>query len=173
MMKSAVRSLLGSLTTYRYFRVSGSMDTKSIQMHHLYDKNNEVIGKTMFSMDEDESHGTQKFFYLAGPILDTLERGKYGGLFRISLCKIALLMQLVRKRRQEKRNLTRKRPGLSVLPTILIVCEGKNTEPSYFNALAFKSATIHPVGEGYNTISLYRTNPLDIGFYCTISSLIA
>jgi hypothetical protein len=56
------------------------MDTKAIQMHHLYDKNNEVIGKTMFSMDEDESHGTQKFFYLAGPILDTLERGKYGGV---------------------------------------------------------------------------------------------
>ncbi len=35
-----------------------------------------VIGKTMFSMDEDESHGTQKFFYLGGPILDTLEKGK-------------------------------------------------------------------------------------------------
>jgi hypothetical protein len=64
--------------------------------------------------------------------------------------------EIEKKRRREKRNLTRKRPGLSVLPTILIVCEGKNTEPSYFNALKFKSATIHPVGEGYNTISLVR-----------------
>jgi hypothetical protein len=64
--------------------------------------------------------------------------------------------EIEKKRRREKRNLTRKRPGLSVLPTILIVCEGKNTEPSYFNALKFKSATIHPVGEGFNTISLVR-----------------
>nr|WP_321305841.1 hypothetical protein [uncultured Sphaerochaeta sp.] len=38
--------------------------------------------------------------------------------------------EIEKKRRREKRNLTRKRPGLSVLPTILIVCEGKNTEPS-------------------------------------------
>ena len=50
--------------------------TECETVHHLYDENNKIIGKTMFSMDEDESHGTQKFFYLAGPILDTLEKGK-------------------------------------------------------------------------------------------------
>jgi len=39
-------------------------------------------------------------------------------------------------------------------PTILIICEGKNTEPSYFNQFRLSSATIKSIGEGYNTISL-------------------
>lgn len=41
-------------------------------------------------------------------------------------------------------------------PTILIVCEGENTEPSYFRQFKLTSATIKPVGEGYNTISLVK-----------------
>lgn len=41
-------------------------------------------------------------------------------------------------------------------PTILIVCEGENTEPSYFRQFKLSSATIRPVGEGYNTISLVK-----------------
>ena len=41
-------------------------------------------------------------------------------------------------------------------PTILIVCEGENTEPSYFRQFKLSSATIKPVGEGYNTISLVK-----------------
>lgn len=49
--------------------------TKSETIHHKYDAYNTIIGQTTFSMDEDESHGTQKFFYLSGPILDTLETG--------------------------------------------------------------------------------------------------
>ena len=39
-------------------------------------------------------------------------------------------------------------------PTILIVCEGENTEPSYFNQFRLTSARVQSVGEGYNTISL-------------------
>ncbi len=39
---------------------------------------------------------------------------------------------------------------------MLIVCEGENTEPSYFDQLKFKSATIETVGEGYNTVSLIK-----------------
>lgn len=39
-------------------------------------------------------------------------------------------------------------------PTILIVCEGENTEPSYFNQFKLSTATIKAVGEGYNTVSL-------------------
>ena len=39
-------------------------------------------------------------------------------------------------------------------PTILIVCEGENTEPSYFRQFKLSSATIESVGEGYNTLSL-------------------
>lgn len=41
-------------------------------------------------------------------------------------------------------------------PTILIVCEGENTEPSYFRQFKLSSATIKPVGEGYNSISLVK-----------------
>lgn len=38
--------------------------------------------------------------------------------------------------------------------TILIVCEGKNTEPSYFKQFRLSSATVKAIGKGYNTISL-------------------
>ena len=38
--------------------------------------------------------------------------------------------------------------------TFLIVCEGENTEPSYFKQFRLSTATIKPVGEGYNTVSL-------------------
>ncbi len=46
-------------------------------VHHVY---NEELLKTdeiaIFSMQEDESSGTNKFFALSGPIIDTLENGK-------------------------------------------------------------------------------------------------
>lgn len=48
----------------------------------------------------------------------------------------------------------RPEPKLLEKPTILIVCEGGNTEPSYFKQFRLSSATIKAVGEGYNTISL-------------------
>jgi hypothetical protein len=40
---------------------------------------------------------------------------------------------------------------------ILIVCEGKNTEPSYFKQFRYATAaieTVEVIGEGYNTLSL-------------------
>ena len=39
---------------------------------------------------------------------------------------------------------------------ILIVCEGKNTEPSYFKQFRISSAIVKSIGEGYNTISLVK-----------------
>lgn len=51
-------------------------------------------------------------------------------------------------------NLDRPDAILNEKPSILIVCEGENTEPSYFNQFKLSSATIKSVGEGYNTISL-------------------
>jgi len=57
------------------------------------------------------------------------------------------------KRRKEP-NLERAEPTLRERPTILIVCEGGNTEPSYFRQFKLTSASIKTVGEGYNTISL-------------------
>lgn len=38
----------------------------------------------------------------------------------------------------------------------LIVCEGENTEPSYFNKFKLSTAKIKTTGEGYNTLSLVR-----------------
>lgn len=42
------------------------------------------------------------------------------------------------------------------LPKILIVCEGKNTEPSYFEQFKLASAKIVVLGKGNNTISLVK-----------------
>jgi len=60
----------------------------------------------------------------------------------------------LRKKRKSEPSFERATPVLSEKPTILIVCEGENTEPSYFNQFRLSSATVKPVGEGYNTISL-------------------
>ncbi|MCA6516209.1 MAG: RloB domain-containing protein [Chitinophagaceae bacterium] len=59
------------------------------------------------------------------------------------------------KRRAEP-TLDREEAKINPKPTILIVCEGENTEPSYFRQFKLSSATIKPVGEGYNTISLVK-----------------
>lgn len=61
--------------------------------------------------------------------------------------------QLKAKRRTEP-NFERVEPLLVQKPTFLIVCEGENTEPSYFSQFRLSTATIKPVGEGYNTVSL-------------------
>lgn len=65
------------------------------------------------------------------------------------------------KERKAHRDRIKKAPSLNrsmpVIPKkekILIVCEGKNTEPSYFNQFRLSTATVYPVGEGYNTESL-------------------
>jgi hypothetical protein len=60
----------------------------------------------------------------------------------------------LRKKRKAEPGFERAAPILAEKPTILIVCEGENTEPSYFNQFRLTSATVKPVGEGYNTISL-------------------
>lgn len=61
--------------------------------------------------------------------------------------------QLKTKRRPEP-SLCRLSAILTEYPSILIVCEGRNTEPSYFNQFRLSSATVKSVGEGYNTKSL-------------------
>lgn len=61
--------------------------------------------------------------------------------------------QLKAQRRKEPR-LERPAAELTEKPSILIVCEGENTEPSYFNQFRITSAKVKSVGEGYNTISL-------------------
>jgi AAA15 family ATPase/GTPase len=43
--------------------------------HKKYDSNKQVIDTVNFSLDDDESSGTKKFFALTGPILDVIENG--------------------------------------------------------------------------------------------------
>jgi len=44
--------------------------------HKKYDQDLNVIGTENLLLDEDESEGTKKLFYLSGPILDTLTNGR-------------------------------------------------------------------------------------------------
>lgn len=62
-----------------------------------------------------------------------------------------------KKKRREKPPLEREEPALQEKPTILIVCEGENTEPSYFTKFKLSSATIHAIGKGCNTLSLIKS----------------
>jgi len=43
--------------------------------HKKYDQNNNYIGDEIFELDKEESDGTRKAFFFAGPLLDTLENG--------------------------------------------------------------------------------------------------
>lgn len=60
------------------------------------------------------------------------------------------------RRSKNLENIERKAPKLTEKPTILIVSEGENTEPSYFKFFKLKSAHIEAIGEGYNTLSLVK-----------------
>lgn len=54
------------------------------------------------------------------------------------------------------RNLRRVSFVREVKQTFLIVCEGVNTEPDYFNAFRLTSANIKAVGQGINTVGLVQ-----------------
>lgn len=62
----------------------------------------------------------------------------------------------MKAQRKNTPSLERPVANLTVKPSILIVCEGKNTEPSYFKQFRVSSAEIKYVGEGYNTVSLVK-----------------
>ncbi len=62
----------------------------------------------------------------------------------------------LKAQRRAAKSLERNIPSIIEKPTILIVCEGKNTEPSYFNNFKLTSATVKSIGEGYNTLSLVK-----------------
>lgn len=43
--------------------------------HRVYDSNRKHVRDIQFSLEEEESSGTKKFFALTGPVLDTIEKG--------------------------------------------------------------------------------------------------
>jgi len=51
-----------------------SVDVRT--QHKKFDANNQLVGGEAFQFERDESQGTQKFFALSAPILDTLKYGK-------------------------------------------------------------------------------------------------
>ncbi|WP_421827433.1 AAA family ATPase [Larkinella sp.] len=58
------------------WEMGGDALSDDVQTAHIkYNESNQVVGSVMFSMKEAESSGTQKFFALAGPILNVLENG--------------------------------------------------------------------------------------------------
>lgn len=59
-----------------------------------------------------------------------------------------------KRRKRREVNLERPEPTIEEKPTILIICEGSNTEPSYFNQFKLTSAEIESFGDGKNTITL-------------------
>lgn len=63
-------------------------------------------------------------------------------------------LEKIKSSRRTQPSLERNEPIKLEKPTILIVCEGKNTEPSYFRQFELSNATVKPIGEGYNTLSL-------------------
>jgi len=44
-------------------------------MHRKYNSNYEILENVSFSLDNEESSGTRKFFALSGPIIDVIENG--------------------------------------------------------------------------------------------------
>lgn len=65
-----------------------------------------------------------------------------------------LAINEAKARRREGPLLERREAVKEDIPKILIVCEGKNTEPSYFKQFKLASAKIVVLGDGYNTVTL-------------------
>lgn len=57
---------------------------------------------------------------------------------------------------REERSLRRISSTRIVKQSFLIICEGKNTEPDYFNAFRLSSANIKAVGQGISTTGLVQ-----------------
>ena len=58
-----------------------------LMSHKKFDSSGKVVGNVSFSVDDDESAGTNKFFALTGPILDELDSKLHPNL----VCKIVSL----------------------------------------------------------------------------------
>ena len=54
---------------------TGTLISDILTYHRKYGDNKEYIEDVSFSLDEDESSGTNKLFSLAGPLIDKLENG--------------------------------------------------------------------------------------------------
>lgn len=67
-------------------------------------------------------------------------------------------MAIVRRKNNPRteRKLTRISGVREVKQTFLIICEGMNTEPDYFNAFRLTSANVKAIGQGMGTVALVQ-----------------
>lgn len=63
---------------------------------------------------------------------------------------------IAKQRHRQEPILERQAPTRLEKPRILVVCEGSNTEPSYFQKFRLATATIVFLGTGMNTVSLVQ-----------------
>jgi len=75
---------------------------------------------------------------------------------RKHLAEISIKKKTKKEERQEQPSFERNLPFKKTKDSFLIICEGKNTEPDYFNHFKLKSAKIKAFGEGDNTLSLVK-----------------
>jgi AAA15 family ATPase/GTPase len=54
---------------------SGDFFTTETQ-HTQFNNNGEPVGHVIFDLDDDESEGTKKLFFIAGPVIDVLSQGR-------------------------------------------------------------------------------------------------
>ena len=89
------------------------------------------------------------------------------GNMEVSLSSDSSSVCLIRKKRRKMARMNKRDPRAArnlrrvsfvreVKQTFLIVCEGVNTEPDYFNAFRLTSANIKAVGQGINTVGLVQ-----------------
>ncbi len=64
-------------------------------------------------------------------------------------------LRQAKRRRQAGRRMERKEPEKVEKPTILIVCEGVNTEVSYFRQFKLATASVVPVGVGAGAVTVF------------------
>lgn len=57
---------------------------------------------------------------------------------------------------RQERSLKRRSSYRDIKQSFLIICEGINTEPDYFNAFRLTSASVKALGKGLNTIKLVQ-----------------
>lgn len=57
---------------------------------------------------------------------------------------------------RQERSLKRRSSYRDIKQSFLIICEGVNTEPDYFNAFRLTSASVKALGKGLNTIKLVQ-----------------
>ena len=63
---------------------------------------------------------------------------------------------MVRYNPRLERSLKRRSNYRDIKQSFLIICEGVNTEPDYFNAFRLTSASVKALGKGLNTIKLVQ-----------------